>query len=92
MQLIGKPESSYLLGECAVYLARAPKSREVADAMGKIDQLLTEETLPGVPIHLRNPTSKLAKDLNYGKGYVMGSKDIQYLPDELKNVNFFKSN
>ncbi len=51
-----------------------------------------EGNLPGVPIHLRNATTKLAKDLDYGKGYSYNLSevgDIEYMPEGMEDVTFF---
>ena len=86
------------MAECAVYLARAKKSHEVYGAMNACNQMLSEPpkggVTPGVPLHLRNASSKLGKDLGYGQGYsydLAKVKSIQYMPDELKDVNFFRN-
>ena len=86
-----------ILAQAAVYLARAPKSVEVYKAYGKVVQHLKsyEGTLPGVPLHLRNAPTKLMKDLGYSKGYKYnpdydGPVDQEYLPSELKGLEFFK--
>ena len=53
-----------------------------------------EGNLPPVPIHLRNASSKLGKDMGYGKGYSydLGKvQDLEYMPDGMEQVNFFKS-
>jgi putative ATPase len=39
-QLIGKPECNVILAQCAVYLARAPKSHEVYHAMDRAVQAI----------------------------------------------------
>lgn len=93
-QFIGMPECDVVLAHCAVYLARAPKSAEVymalRNAVGKIRS--HDGPLPGVPLHLRNASTKLMKDLGYGRGYQYkpSSEAKQtYLPDSLLNCNFF---
>lgn len=60
-QFIGMPECDVLLAECAVYLARAPKSTEVYKALGKCKSFISEHkgALPSVPLHLRNAPTKL---------------------------------
>lgn len=94
-QLIGKPECNVILAQCAVYLARAPKSHEVLKAMGEVIQLISKsegEPLPGVPLHLRNASNKLAKDMGYGQGYSHDLEkvgNVSYMPEGLEDVNFF---
>lgn len=92
-QLLGRPESNYLLAETAVYLARAQKSHEVTSAMWKVQAALEAGgNLPGVPIHLRNASNKFSKDLGYGQGYtndLIATGNIDYMPEGMKDVNFF---
>ncbi|CAH2067141.1 unnamed protein product, partial [Iphiclides podalirius] len=95
-QHIGMPECDILLVQCAVSLARAPKSREVYDAMKKCQAFLKEAKgpLPSVPLHLRNAPTKLMKDMGYAKGYNLLHKDesgLDYMPDGMKNINFFNN-
>ncbi|TRY61583.1 hypothetical protein TCAL_01761 [Tigriopus californicus] len=94
-QLIGKPECNVILAQCAVYLARAKKSHEVLKAMGQVIQQISNsegEVLPGVPLHLRNGSNKLAKDLGYGLGYSHDLNKVghmSYMPEGLEDLNFF---
>ncbi|GLV41533.1 hypothetical protein CBL_06762 [Carabus blaptoides fortunei] len=64
-QLLGMPECDVLLAQCAIYLARAPKSTEADRALGRAKQLITqcEGLQPSVPMHLRNAPTKFMKDL-----------------------------
>jgi len=94
-QLLGKPECDVLLCQAAVHLARANKSSEVHHAMARAKATMQEGTLPAVPLHLRNPTSKITRDLGWGKGYEYCPEvynKLEYMPQELKGVNFFKNN
>ncbi|KAL4712998.1 hypothetical protein ACJJTC_012068 [Scirpophaga incertulas] len=93
-QNIGMPECDVLLVQCAVRLARAPKSREVYLAMKKCQEYLksAKGPLPSIPLHLRNAPTRLMKDLGYGSGYNLQHKDISgitYMPDGMEDVDFF---
>ena len=95
-QMIGRPECNVVLAECAVYLARAKKNPEVYSAMNAALKSIQEceGNLPAVPLHLRNASTKLMKDLGYGKGYSFDAAEreilnVTYMPDEMENVNFF---
>lgn len=68
-QLLGMPEADVLLSQCAIYLARAPKSREADLALAKAKRLINNNKgiQPGVPMHLRNAPTKLMKDLGITK-------------------------
>uniref|UniRef100_A0A8D0HPM7 ATPase WRNIP1 n=1 Tax=Sphenodon punctatus TaxID=8508 RepID=A0A8D0HPM7_SPHPU len=92
---IGMPE--FLLAQCVVYFARAPKSIEVYGAYNNVKACLRNHQgpLPPVPLHLRNAPTRLMKDLGYGKGYKynpMYKEPVEqaYLPKELEGMDFFK--
>lgn len=94
VQAVGMPEADCIIAHCAVYLARAPKSREVYNAFNRCKASIEnyKGPMPGVPLHLRNATTKLMKDLNYGAGYNLLNKDesgLKYMPDELGEENYF---
>ena len=93
VERIGLPEAQYNLFHCATVMAKAPKSREVADAMSAA--LSTARDYPDlpVPLQLRNAPTKLMKNLGYGQGtkWEAGFKHPKgFLPDELKELDFFK--
>jgi putative ATPase len=92
VERIGMPECQYNLFHCAAVLAKAQKSREVADAMTAA--LAAARDFPDlpVPIHLRNAPTKLMKDLGYGKGtkWEANFKHPEgFLPEDIENLNFF---
>ncbi|XP_006634618.2 ATPase WRNIP1 [Lepisosteus oculatus] len=94
--VIGMPECDVILAQCAVYLARAPKSVEVYKAYGNVKACLRNHQgpLPPVPLHLRNAPTRLMKNLGYAKGYKYNpafSEPVEqdYLPEELKEISFF---
>ncbi|KAG5316357.1 WRIP1 ATPase, partial [Acromyrmex insinuator] len=67
-KMIGMPECDVLLAQCTTYLARAPKSRLMEDALRAAQKIIAEHKgpQPGVPLHLRNAPTRLMKDLgNY---------------------------
>lgn len=91
VERIGMPECQYNLFHCAAVLAKAPKSRQVTDAMNQA--LTTAKQYPDlpVPLHLRNAPTKLMKDLGYGKDYQWqaGYKhDEGFLPPEISDLSF----
>ena len=69
VERVGLPEANYNLYHCAIALARAEKSREVADLMSEAKALAKQFPDAPVPLHVRNAPTKLMKDLGYGKGY-----------------------
>ena len=92
VERIGLPEAQYSLFHCATVMAKAPKSREVADAMSAALSAARDYPEAPVPIHLRNAPTRLMKDLGYGKGtkWEAGFKHPKgFLPEELKDADFF---
>ncbi|KAG8387067.1 hypothetical protein BUALT_Bualt03G0214800 [Buddleja alternifolia] len=69
---IGMPECNVILAQCVAYLALAPKSVSVSRAIGFARKMVKELVggNEGVPLHLKNASTKLMKDLGYGKGYI----------------------
>ncbi|XP_068427180.1 ATPase WRNIP1 [Clinocottus analis] len=93
---IGMPECEVILAQCAVYLARAPKSVDIYKAYCNVKACLRNHKgpLPPVPLHLRNAPTGLMKQLGYAKGYkynpaFSGPVEQQYLPEGLLGTDFF---
>ncbi|CAH1998653.1 unnamed protein product [Acanthoscelides obtectus] len=87
-QLLGMPECDVLLAQCAIYLARAPKSREADSALAKAKATIErwKGPQPAVPMHLRNAPTRLMKDLGYGKVEEGGT--YVCMPTEMSGVRF----
>lgn len=93
VERIGMPECQYNLFHCATVMAKAPKSREVTNAMNGAQAAARQYPDAPVPLHLRNAPTKLMKDLGYNKDYKWeaGFKDKRgFLPDELAGTDFFQ--
>ncbi|XP_068614410.1 ATPase WRNIP1-like [Brachionichthys hirsutus] len=93
---IGMPECEVILAQCAVYMARAPKSAQIYQAYANVKTCLRTHKgpLPPVPLHLRNAPTRLMKQLGYAKGYKYNPAfsspvEQEYLPKELQGTNFF---
>jgi putative ATPase len=69
MEFLGSPEGDLALAQAVVYLCLAPKSNSVYLAYGAVQADIEATRQEPVPLHLRNATTKLMKDLDYGKGY-----------------------
>lgn len=87
VERIGMPECQYNLFHCASVLAKAGKSRAVTNAMHAAQAAAREHPDVPVPLHLRNASTKLMKDLGYG--YSKGEDTKGFLPDELRGTDFF---
>jgi len=84
---IGMPECAINLAHGVVYLAQAPKDRRAYDAHNKArEDVATYGNLP-IPLIIRNPETKLNKELGYGKGYEKYT-DKNLLPDRIKNKKY----
>lgn len=86
---IGMPEAGINLAHGVAYLAKAPKNRSAHDAYKEaLAEVKQSGNLP-IPLIIRNPVTKLMKDLDYGKGYEKyTSKDL--LPEKLKDKKYLK--
>jgi putative ATPase len=92
---IGMPEARILLGQCAAYLATAPKSDAAYRGIdAAIEAVRRTGALP-VPLHLRNAPTGLARSLGHGADYrnphafpdhVVAQA---YLPDGLQDARFY---
>ncbi len=94
---IGWPESRIVLAQCTIYLATSPKGNAAYMAINHAQQSVKETGDLPVPLHLRNAPTKLMNELGYGEGYLY-SHDYpgnfvqqEFLPDKIKNSNFFKA-
>ncbi len=91
---IGLPECNLALAQCVLYLAKAKKSIAVYQSYNAvIDEIRQSGSLP-VPTHLKNASTKLMKDLEYGKDYkyspLEDDSGQDYLPKGLKSKEFKK--
>ncbi len=75
--MIGMPECSVNLAQAVVYLAEAPKSRALDEAIQQAMNDARERPQEPVPMYLRNAPTKLMKELGYGSG------EGEYLPPAL---------
>ena len=69
VEKIGMPEAKYVLFHCAIALSKSKKSRESTEIMYRSYELVEKFPNAQVPIHLRNSTSKITKELGYTEGY-----------------------
>lgn len=69
VEKIGMPEAKYSLFHAAIALAKSKKSREATGIMFQSYNLAKKVPNAPIPLHLRNSTSKITKELGYNKGY-----------------------
>lgn len=90
---IGMPECTVHLAQAVVYCAKSKKSNVLYTGYAKAADAARKTSHLGVPIHLRNASTKFMKEIGYGKDYKYnpdfnGLIDQDYLPSELKDANF----
>ena len=89
VETIGLPECAENLAHGAVYLSQAKKDRRAYEAyLAAMADVKKNGNLP-VPLKIRNPVTKLVKNLGYGKDYQKYDKE-SLLPDKLKNKKYLK--
>ena len=85
---IGYPECAINLAHGTVYLASAKKDRSAYEAYFKaVEDVRHFGNLP-VPLKVRNPVTKLMKEIGYGEGYEKYSGESN-LPDKLKGKKYY---
>ena len=90
VERVGLPEASYNLFHCATALAKSTKSREVTNLMHNAQSLVKKFPNSQIPLHIRNSTSAMTKDLGYGENYKWqaGFKHEKgFLPKEILDYN-----
>ena len=93
--LIGMPECSVHLTEAVVYMSLAPKSNALYMAYESAKKDALTMLAEPVPLVIRNATTKLMKELGYGKGYQYAHDtddkltDMQCLPDSLLGKTYY---
>ncbi len=94
---LGSPEGELAIAQAIVYLACVPKSNAVYSALAAARAAVEENGSLEVPVHLRNPTTKLMRDLGHGKDYRYDHDESdahavgqQFLPDKLAGTRFYQ--
>jgi len=92
VNMIGYPEASIILSQCATYLASSPKSNASVAAIGKAQMLVQQYGDLPVPLSIRNAPTNLMKKMDYGKEYKYAHSyennfvHMEFLPEEIKNT------
>lgn len=87
-QQIGYPECQENLAAGTVYLATSKKDRSAYNAyMSALEDVQKYGNLP-VPMNIRNPVTKLMKEIGYGKGYEKYTKK-SLLPEKIKGKKYY---
>lgn len=97
----GMPEGMYFLSHACLYLSMCPKSNSTA-AIFEANNMIKQQGVGDVPAYLKDKTAnKLAssylsidnasKDYKYPHNFEGHWVDQSYLPDKLKNKQFYKA-
>ena len=85
---IGLPECGINLSHGVVYLSLCPKDKSAYYGyMEALQDAKKYGNLP-IPLKIRNPVTKLMKELDYGKGYEKYTKE-DLLPEKLKGRKYY---
>jgi putative ATPase len=96
VHFMGMPEADLALAQAVVYLATAPKSNSLYKAYGKVKEDVAKTRNEPVPMHIRNPSTRLMRELGYGKGYKYPHDfpghfvKEEYLPPALKDKKYYQ--
>jgi putative ATPase len=95
-RFVGLPEGVLPMTQAAVYLACAPKSNTALTTYASARREVKESGALPVPAKLRNATTRLDREMGYGKEYKYphefdGHYVVEtYLPDELAGKIFYE--
>jgi putative ATPase len=92
---LGSPEGELALAEAVIYLASAPKSNRAYTAFTKAMKDVEVSPQEPVPLQIRNPVTRLMKDIGYGKDYAyahdfaFSTSDMETFPEKLKGRRYY---
>ena len=94
---IGIPECNVNLAQAVVYMAKSKKSNALYAAYQNVQNDIRNFPNDPVPLHIRNASTKLMKELGYGDGYKY-TPDFKnqeeakqdYLPDRMKGKKYLE--
>ena len=95
VERVGMPEAQIILAHAAIYVACAPKSNSVNNAITAAMQTVKERQTGVVPVHLRDAHYGGAGKLGhvgyqYAHDFPNHYVEQQYLPDELQGTRFYE--
>jgi len=95
-EFLGSPEGELALAEAVIYMASAPKSNRAYAAFSKAKADVEKSPFEPVPLHLRNPVTKVMKDVGYGADYKyahdfeVSTTDMETFPEKLKGRRYYE--
>jgi putative ATPase len=99
IHMVGMPEGQYMLAQTATFLATAKKSTASTDAYFTALADIDTMNIDPIPLHLRNASNSVMKNVGYGKGHVRytwkeekkgKTTEQEYLPKNLQGKKYYK--
>lgn len=95
VERVGMPEAQIILAHAAIYVACAPKSNAIVNAIFSAKNVVEHEQTGQVPVYLRDAHYGGAKKLGhtgykYAHDYPNHYVKQQYLPDEIADRQFYE--
>jgi len=87
-EVIGYPECAINLAHGVAYLSYSKKTKSAYEALREAQADVKKFRNLPVPKKIRNASTKLMRDLEYGAGYERYDTE-SYLPEKLKNKRYF---
>lgn len=94
---LGSPEGELALGQAVIYLSVAAKSNAGYMAFNQAMEFVKHDKSRDVPIHLRNASTRLMKQLGYGHKYRYAHDEPHayaagehYLPEGMPDPNWYQ--
>lgn len=94
---LGSPEGELTLAQAVIYLACAPKSNAVYNALKAVKKTIQEQPHYPVPDHICNAPTQLLKQLDKGKDYRYAHDEVNgyvagesYLPEALTHQQWYQ--
>lgn len=95
-QRVGPSEGERAIAQATVYMALAPKSNAVYVAFNQAKALAQQTSDLDVPLHLKNSTSEITKNLGHGQDYRYAHDEVNafaagesYFPKELAQTSLY---
>jgi len=95
-QRVGPAEGERAIAQACVYMALAPKSNAVYSAFKEAIEMAKQTADLDVPLHLKNSTSSITKELGHGQSYRYAHSELNafaagenYFPEAIANTQFY---
>jgi len=88
-RLVGFPEARIILANVVIELALSPKSKSAIQAIDKALAQVEKQAYP-MPPYLKLTPVNMKEEEKYDYGGVAYWNQIQYLPDEIKDLEFYQ--